>query len=124
LDTVRLLLGDDDATAYLWSDSQINAMLALHPSPYKAAYYLAITKSAYYARKTNRTIDGLTVSYSDMAGKFRDLADALKALFEENSLTGAALYVGGLDPAEKQTDSLNTGLSQPRFVTDQFRNDG
>jgi hypothetical protein len=129
LDVVRLLLGDSDPAAYVWTHDNILDMLVLYPQPYKAAYHLALTKSASYARYTNRSIDGLSLSYGDMAKKYADLAAALKAQYEEEVLSslganGGGLYVGGLNVAEKQTDRLNTGLVQPRFRTGQFENEG
>jgi hypothetical protein len=127
LDTVRVLLGDSDPSRYVWSHDDVATMLVLYPNPYKAAYHLALSKSAYYVSKTNRSIDGLSVSYSDMGKKYADLAAALKAQYDEEVLSnigGAGLYVGGLDVAEKQTDRLNTGLVQPRFRSGQFENEG
>ena len=122
LESVRLHLGDLDDGDRLFSDDVILAALEQYGRPYRAAYHLALAKAAQFARRTNRSIDGLTVNYSDISRQFYELADRLMKESDLEGLSaGAGLYVGGLSRAEKELNRLSDRV-QPRFRTRQFRN--
>jgi hypothetical protein len=127
LQLVRLTLGDTDSSDQIFSDEHVILALATYGRPKRAAYELALGRRAFYARKVSRTIDGLSVSYSDLVRHWTSVIDTLRQelnLESVGALGGAGLYVGGLTISEKIRDrSQYASRTQHRFRREQFQND-
>lgn len=125
-DLVRFLIGDVTSTSALYQDAEIDAIIATAASPHWAAVSLVDTAIARFAYKADRSIDGLSVRYSSVVSSLKTLREALVRQAEtatSGGRPGAAIYIGGLSEAERDTDELNTALSQPAFRRNQFSNE-
>jgi len=117
-DEVRLLIGDTDTTAQLFSDEEIAAVLASAGGVRAAAAELALNLSARYARKADVGSGPLSVSWSQVSKQFAELAARLRS-----TGTGASIpviVVGGSSRAQQQRMRSDTDLIQPDIRRGRF----
>lgn len=125
-DEVRLLIGDTDTTAQLFSDEEIAAVLASAGGVRAAGAELALNLSAKYARKADVGSGPLSVSWSQVSKQYAELAARLRS-----TGTGASIpviVVGGSSRAQQQRMRADTDLIQPdirrgRFTSHQSEDD-
>lgn len=124
LDLVRFLIGDTVEQGALYSDAEINAILDTSASPNWAAVRLVESAIARYATKLDKSIDGLSVKYSQVVLNLEKLRDSLSRAAGSESLgrLGAGMYAGGISREEGRRDHLDNTMRQPKFRKGQFRN--
>lgn len=122
-DYVRFLIADVNASAPLFQDAEVDAVLATASTPDWAAIDLIDAAIARYSFTPDRVIDGLSVKWGVVVDSLVKLRDRLSARAAANSLSGAgAFYAGGLSQVETQQDREDTDLRRPKFERDQFEN--
>jgi hypothetical protein len=78
-DEVRFLVGDVDSSEPLLSDPEVDYLVATQPTIQLAAVEAARRIAAARSRLADKTVDGLSISYSQQASAFLKLADTLAA---------------------------------------------
>lgn len=66
-DRLRFLIGDTDPDDPQITDEEVAAQLTISGGPVVAAAALARSLSAKYSRKIDKSIDGLSISFSQLA---------------------------------------------------------
>lgn len=120
-DKVRLYLGDTDVTSEQVKDTEIDAMLLVYADPMACAAAFADSLAARYARRVDTTVDGLSVSWSQRASAFRDLAERLR-----NQVAGGVGAIGlplvtGVSIGEM--DAVTSNPDRPRAAFPDNLND-
>ena len=116
-DKVRFLVGDTDTNDQLVTDEEI-AWALDNENVYNAAATIALAISSKFARLADKTVDDLSIKYSQRAKNYADLAAELRTRANKRSF--AKPYLGGASKAQKDSDVLNTDLVQPEFKKGQF----
>lgn len=111
LDMVRFLLGDTDSTDPQLTDEEINAMLTVHVTAQRAAAGCANVLVAKYTRMVDKSIGDLSISYSQRAKAFKELAAQLKA----DSPVVPEPFSAAMVAADKDANESDTSLVQPFF---------
>jgi hypothetical protein len=122
-DRVRFLVGDTVVTDEYLTDTEINAVVAGQPVPTWAAAACAEAIAAKLARKCDLTIGATSISLSQRAEAYRDLAARLRAggggLLPGGDGTGVptagAAFVGGLSRTERDSLAADSDLVPPSF---------
>lgn len=109
---VRLAIGDRDTPPIL-SDEEIQHFLDTGGSVDAAIGQSAKALSMYFATKANQTTGRMSVSYSDRAKVYADLALRYGA-----DIVVAPPYVGGISKSELEQSSQEPDLVQPAFTRD------
>ena len=120
LDEVRFLIGDTDADDQQLSNEEINFLLTDNSSDvYGAAADAARSLMAKYARRADRTVGDLKVSYSQLQKSYAELYKK----YSNRAITKKMNVVaGGVFKADREAQRQNESIQQPRFVQEQFRN--
>lgn len=80
-DKVRFLIGDTDTTDQLLSNEEIDYTIAEAGSIYQAAHDSAYAVASTYARlATSKSVGDLSLSFSDRAASFYQVADRMLQL--------------------------------------------
>jgi hypothetical protein len=80
-DAVRFLIGDTDTTDQLLSDEEIQYTITESGSLYQAAHDCAYAIASSFARMaTSKSVGDLSLSYSDRASSFYQVADRMLQL--------------------------------------------
>lgn len=95
-DEVRFLVGDTVAASPQVSDEEIDYVLTLHGaragySNYEAAAVVARAIAAKYAMKMDKSVGGLSISYSQRHDHYVSLSEALE---EQAGTSGVGSRVG------------------------------
>lgn len=116
-DRVRFLVGDTDTTWQQLQDEEIAYLVAQRSDVQLAAADAARGLAAKYARQVDTSNLSLSVSASERATAYYELADRLEA----NSLrtSGAQMFAGGLTISGKEALSEDTDAVQPSFSVGQ-----
>lgn len=109
-DEVRFLLGDTDTNDQLIQDEEIEYLLTTWEHPILAASYAAEQIATGFTRHVSISGDGMSWSGGELADKFWNLADALRARFRRTSRPRP--YAGGLSKRERELDDLDDDLEQ------------
>lgn len=117
---VRLYIGDTDSTDALMQDEEIQVFLDQYDNLYRAAAFCARTISAKFARKADTKIESVSVSYSQKAKQYSDLAARLdsQANTSNDSTSGPSatgIKVSETENADKETDRLKPSFSRGQF---------
>ena len=110
-DLVRFLIGDTQQDTAELEDEEIEASLNLYPTPELAAAFLAESLSGRYARRVDKSVGDLRISYSTISKTYSDMAARLR---RQASVNGVAPYAGGISVSDKAID-LFTDAVQPAF---------
>lgn len=102
------------------SDESITAILAIESDARMAAAVCAESLAGKYAGLVDKKIGDLSISYSQRAKQWAELAVKLRASSRQGLFTP---WAGGLSQAEKRTNRENTDLVQPAFRRDLFAED-
>lgn len=111
-DTVRLLIGDTDASDQILTDDQIDAISALYGDTYQAAAGAADAIAARYARRISMSVDGASVNYSDLSRQYRDLATRLRV---QGTAQGVTPFVAGISISEMDSVDTDPDRNPSRF---------
>ncbi len=115
LDMVRFLLGDTDTDAELLTDQEIEALLTVYNDDvYATAVACAWSLAGKYARKVDRSVGDLRISYGQTADNFRALATQLENQGATSS-EGFRPYAGGISISDKQNQDADTDRVVPAF---------
>ena len=110
-DTVRFLVGDTVSTAPRISDEEIAFNISMAPSSiFLAAAYSADGIAARSASSVDKSVGDLSLSYSQQASAFRDLATALR---RRATLSIVPIYVGGISASDKALNDGDGDTVQP-----------
>lgn len=116
LDEVRFLSGDTLTTDQLVTNEEIAWALTKFTNPQIAAAACCRSIAAKFARQCDTKNASLSISASQRATAFLDLAKKLDPLGLSDSSPGEPYpYFGGLSHAEKDTLSQDVDAVQPSF---------
>lgn len=111
-DKVRTYIGDTDSTDQLLSNEQIAYALSEGGTVKEAAAIAAEWIAALFARKSDTSVGDLSISYSQRAQQYRQLANGLRS----RSARYALPYFGGISEAAKDTREADTDRVEPGFT--------
>ena len=84
-DAVRFYLHDRGPSNWLFSDEEINYMIAQQGNVWGAAGELAIVQSTRYTDMRDKTVGPLSIKYGEIADRWLKLANSLKSRGASNS---------------------------------------
>lgn len=123
INTVRLLLGDTDTTdQQIQNEEIIFALSQCNNRVYYAAAWSARAIASTYSRRVDTKLDGaLSADYSDLAEKYRKLAETLEY---QGKKIGAELniFAGGISESAVEAADQLTDRMKPKFNQTQFKN--
>jgi len=115
LDLVRFLIGDTDTTAQQLTDEEILGAITIAGGVYPAAIMAVRQLASYYARRADKSVGDLSISYSQIAKNYRDLVGQLQT--QAITLGGTAPpYAGGISVSDKQIDEGDSDRVAPAFT--------
>ena len=125
VDAIRFLIGDTDSTDPLLSNEEISwvnleqtGSATSTADLYTSAYYACQAIGAKLSRLADKSIGDLSVSLSQKAVAFRELAKDLQA--HANRQSAPIPYAGGLTYSDKEIDTENYDSVRPYFRSGQF----
>jgi len=118
-DHVRLLIGDTDCEDQLLSDGEILFFLDENGSAKSAAVAAAQAIAAKFSRLADEKVGQVSVTYSQKAEHYRNLADTLKT---QLSVTRLAPYAGGISVSDKDLVESDTDRVNPAFTRTTHQN--
>jgi hypothetical protein len=116
-DEVRFLVGDTDTTEQLVTNEEIAYAILKSSNNQLAAACIANALAAKFARKADKSVGDLSITYSQQAKQFRELA---AQLMKDGSISGAMPYASGISVSGKDTVEEDTDRVQPSFRRGQF----
>lgn len=117
LDEVRFLVGDTDSADQLVQNEEISYAIATESSSLLAAVRVLRALAGKWARKADKAVGDLKISYSQLQKSFLALADKLEKT-ELSPLTGGLKgtpYAGGISISDKDSVADNTDRAEPAF---------
>lgn len=117
-DKVRFRIGDTDSNRELLSNEEINAVLTAKPAVMPASLECVDAILAKIARDVDRNAAGITSSRAQAFNHYLEL----KKRLQQEMLTEAEMFVGGLSKAAKQTFEEDSDFVKPSFDIGQFDN--
>jgi hypothetical protein len=114
LDAVRFLIGDTDADDQQLQDAEINYLLSAHGSVNGAAIAAAEAVMAKYARKVDKAVGDLRISYSQRVEHYAKLVATLK---RKVAIT-AVPFAGGISLSDKLAREQDDDRVPPAFTRD------
>mgnify|MGYP001553039507 CR=1 FL=1 len=116
-DEVRFLIGDTDTSNEILTDAEIDYTINDKGSVSAAAVACAEAIAAQYAKKADKSVGDLKISYSKLYDTYIKLANRLK---QKASLKLGKPYAGGISIEDKESVEEDTDRVQPRFERDKF----
>jgi len=117
-DKIRFLSGDTDTNDQLLQDGELTYLQTIEAGIISAAAAACEAIAAKLARRVDKSIDGLSVSFSQQAENYRKRAIALRA----QASAAVAPWAAGLSEAEWETYEEDTDLIQPSFKKGMYDN--
>lgn len=115
IDAVRFYIGDTDTTAEMLTDAEITALVTLAGGDtLLAAVYAAEGLAGKYARRVDKSVGDLSISYSQTSKQFSDLAALLRRRYSIGS--APAPYAGGISISDKAAQESDTDRVRPAFT--------
>lgn len=111
-DAVRFWINDTDVDNAQIMDAEIDYTIGIFPNPMLAAAQCARNLQAKYARKPNKRVGDLQISWGDIAKAYATLAADLEA---RGNTFGLQPYSGGISWADRFRVSSNTDRVKPPF---------
>jgi len=118
LDRVRFMIGDIDADDPQITDEELNWLISDEGSEISAAIAAVRNLIAQYARLVDKSVDGLSISYSQRRDNLKELMATLKA---RQASRKAVPFAGGISQSQKDDVKDNSDRVKPRFRRGQFR---
>lgn len=110
-DEVRFLLGDTDTTDQLITDEEIAYAITQAATNRGAAALCARAVAASFARRADRTVGDLRISYSQQHKQYLELAERL----ESEAAYAVTPYAGGISKDDKETQEELEDRVDPAF---------
>lgn len=118
-DKVRALIGDTDTNNQLITDEFIAVVLAEENNNlYGAGALAALAISSLFARKADKSLGPMSVSYSNQANNFRSMYESLR---EVQTSGGGSSYAPSWGGASKAQRDLYTSTQDEDFIDRAFR---
>jgi hypothetical protein len=111
LHRTRFILGDTEDTGHEFEDEELNMLLALYPTPERAAIAAVRTLIAKYSGAVDKWVGDLKILASQKVTHYKDL---LVQMTDMDTFIGTP-SAGGVYVAEKEASIANTSLVQPFF---------
>lgn len=113
-DEVRFLIQDTDTTDQQVSDEEIAYAVSNEPSNISAAIRICRVLSAKYARKPDKKVGDLSISWSQLSKRYSELAQEL----EDSDMVSMVPvpYAGGISKSDKNSVELDTDRVDPSFT--------
>jgi len=111
-DAVRFWINDTDVDNAQIMDAEIDYVLTQFTNPMLAAAQCARNLQAKYARKPNKRVGDLQISWGDIAKAYATLAADLEA---RGNTFGVQPYSGGISWADRLKVNSNTDRVKPPF---------
>lgn len=119
LDKVRLMVGDTDSDDQLLTDESIDIALTSNSDTMKAAAYCARLIAAKFTRLVSKSIGGRSISYSNLASQYLNLAKELTDAASTEAAIISASSLFGTDGKPKQIrDSLDSNFPPSQRLSD------
>lgn len=109
-DAVRFLVGDTDTDDQLVTDEEIAWQLTEEADVYGAASTVAFAIAGRFARKADKSVGDLRVSFSQQVQQYRELAITLR---QRQGQSLAEPYAGGISISGKRTVENDTDRVRP-----------
>ena len=119
-DAVRFLVGDTDTNDQQITDEEIAWALTQRSNTYLAAALIAERIAAQYARKVDKSVDSLSISFSQRQEHYLALARQLK----RDATKGLAPFAGGVSRSDVESRNADSDRVGPDFKRDQYRYPG
>jgi hypothetical protein len=116
-DEVRFLIGDTDTTDQQITDEEITYLVTREGSVFGAAVEACKSIAAKYARLVDKSVDGLSISFSQLQAHYSALS---KTLSSKSSAKNATPYAGGISVTDRNTDEADSDRVKPVFVRGDF----
>ena len=117
IDAVRLMIGDVDGDDPQLTDEEIQYYLDNEGNVTSAAIECVRVLMAIYARKVDKSVGDLRISYSQRSTQYAGLLDRLSS---RQGIKDVQVYAGGIDVATKESNEDDTSIVQPAFTIDEF----
>ena len=111
-DLVRHLVGDTDTTDQQVTDEEIAWAVGAYATTYLAASATARAIAARYARKADKSVGDLSLSYSQLQRHYAELAADLDA---KGNVSAGMPYAGGIGIADRDAQEADDDRVQPAF---------
>lgn len=121
LDELRFLIGDIDGTDPQLTDEELSYLLSTEGAVLPAAIAAVRGLVALFARKTDKSVGDLSVSYSQRAENYRNL---LRDLQHRSVMRSAGPIVGGTSLARKEVVASDPDRVPPDSFRGQFDHPG
>jgi len=122
-DKVRFLAGDTLEDDHLIEDQEITFALTEEGSVDAAAALVLEHLAARYARKADKTVGPLSISYSQIAESYQKRADELRSV--QSAGGRSTIYcspsAGGISVSQKQTEEQDEDRVKPSFHREMFK---
>jgi len=113
-DEVRFLIGDTDNADKIVQDEEIAYAIANEANNRLAAIRIVRTLAGKYARKVDKTVGDLKISYSQIYKHYVDLATFLEE--SDANLYAPIAYAGGISVSDKDSVRDNSDRADPMFT--------
>lgn len=114
LDQARFLAQLTDDTNQRVTNEELTWLLSENgDDPYAAAAAAASRVAAQYADQADKSVGDLSISYSQRASQFAELAGALEKEKKSNAAFRVAPYAGGISVTDKDAERTDTTRSSP-----------
>jgi hypothetical protein len=124
-DAVRFLLNDISTGNQQMNDAEVEWLVVQKPNVYRAAAQGARQLSAQQTDNVaSKTVGSLTLTYSERAQKWLDLADALDAQASKGLGSAIMPYSGGISETDKEQIASEDDFDKPWFYRDMWDNPG
>lgn len=111
LDQVRFLIGDTDTDDQLVNNEEVDWSLSQF-SVYIAAAELCDAIAAKFARKVDKSVGDLKISFSKQGEQYSKKAKQLRS---RGSFAGITPYAGGISVSDKESTRENSDRVSPTF---------
>lgn len=114
LDQIRLEIGDNDPTAQLLQDDEIEYVISVEANIWGAYARCCEIIARQFLRKADVRIGrgGTTLTYSTQAKQYQDMATA----FRKRAIAMHAPWTGGTSKSDKDSLQQDTDAVQPLFT--------
>lgn len=113
LDKVRFLIGDTDDDDQQLTNEEISAMLDDNSdNAYTTAIACVEGLIAKYARKVDKSMGDLSISYGKLADNYRKMLTDLR---RRATLQLCTPWAGGISISDKETNENDSDVVQPHF---------
>jgi hypothetical protein len=124
-DAVRFLLNDTSTASAELNDAEVEWLVAEQPNVYRAAAQGARQLATQAANGVaSKTVGSLTLTYSERATKWLDIADSLDDKAKKGLGSAIAAYSGGISKMDKEAIASDTDFDEPWFYRDMWDNPG